>query len=54
MPVTVVPRSELDEFVTATERSGVVIISVCPDFADPGAMVVVTKPKTTDGYEVRA
>ena len=53
MPVTVVRRPDLDAFVEATERSGGEIVSVCPDFADPGAMVVVTKPSPIERVETR-
>lgn len=55
MPLHTVRRPDLDQFVEATEASGTKIVSVSPDFADPGAFLVVTEPPAVrDELEVRA
>lgn len=57
MPLHVIRRPDLDQYIEATEASGTKIVSVSPDFADPGSFLVVTEPQAERGQaeiEVRS
>jgi len=54
MPLHTVPRYELHQFVEATEEKGTKIVSISPDFAEPGSFIVVTAPVAERDLEVRS